>query len=78
MPNVIILSAKDSLEDKIAVLNLGVDYYLPKSFLLAELHVRLKSVLRRKLCNGEKFLRKPFRLLCHPFNNMGNVVAPNV
>jgi DNA-binding response OmpR family regulator len=45
---VIIVSAKDSLEDKIKGLNLGADDYLAKPFHLAELHARVKSVLRRK------------------------------
>lgn len=57
MPNVIILSAKDSIEDKVAGLNLGADDYLPKPFHLAELHARLKSVLRRKQRDGEQVLR---------------------
>ena len=47
--NVIILSAKDSLEDKIHGLDLGADDYLPKPFHLAELTARVKSVLRRKV-----------------------------
>ena len=51
--NVIIISAKDSLEDKINGLDLGADDYLPKPFHLAELSARVKSVLRRKHRNGE-------------------------
>ena len=50
--NVIILSAKDSLEDKVAGLDLGADDYLPKPFHLAELHARIKSVLRRNQQSG--------------------------
>lgn len=46
--NVIILSAKDSVEDKVAGLNLGADDYLPKPFHLAELHARIRSVMRRR------------------------------
>ena len=57
MPNVIILSAKDSIEDKVTGLDLGADDYLPKPFHLAELHARLKSVLRRKQCDGEALLK---------------------
>lgn len=45
--NVIILSAKDSIEDKVTGLDLGADDYLAKPFHLAELHARLKSVIRR-------------------------------
>lgn len=55
--NVIILSAKDSIEDKVAGLDLGADDYLPKPFHLAELHARLKSVLRRKSRNGSRLLQ---------------------
>ncbi len=52
MPNVIILSAKDSIEDKVEGLDLGADDYLPKPYHLAELHARLKSVLRRRQRDG--------------------------
>lgn len=45
--NVIILSAKDSVEDKVAGLQLGADDYLPKPFHLSELHARIRSLLRR-------------------------------
>ncbi len=51
--SVIIISAKDSLDDKIAGLNLGADDYLTKPFHLAELHARIKSVLRRKVFDGQ-------------------------
>ena len=53
---VIIISAKNSLDDKIEGLNLGADDYLPKPFHLAELHARLKSVLRRKKFEGTNLL----------------------
>lgn len=46
--NVIILSAKDSVDDKVEGLNLGADDYLPKPFHLAELHARIRSVMRRR------------------------------
>lgn len=51
--SVIILSAKDSLEDKIRGLDLGADDYLTKPFHLAELNARIKSVIRRKQQDGE-------------------------
>lgn len=44
---VIIISARDSLDDKIEGLNMGADDYLPKPFYMAELSARIKSVLRR-------------------------------
>lgn len=51
--NVIIISAKDSLEDKIKGLEMGADDYLVKPFHIAELNARIKSVLRRKSLNGK-------------------------
>lgn len=51
--SVIIISAKDSIEDKVTGLELGADDYLAKPFHLAELHARIKSVLRRKNQQGE-------------------------
>ncbi|MBK5721628.1 response regulator transcription factor [Dysgonomonas sp. Marseille-P4677] len=54
--NTIIISAKDSLEDKITGLNLGADDYLTKPFHLAELHARIKAVLRRKDLDGNNRL----------------------
>lgn len=45
--NVIIISAKDSLDDKVYGLEHGADDYLPKPFHMAELKARIRSVLRR-------------------------------
>ncbi|MBO9635145.1 MAG: response regulator transcription factor, partial [Chitinophagaceae bacterium] len=45
---VIIISAKDSLEDKIRGLQIGADDYLTKPFHLPELAARIYSVIRRK------------------------------
>ncbi len=53
---VIIVSAKNSLEDKVQGLNLGADDYLPKPFHLAELDARVKSVIRRKKQGGSNYL----------------------
>lgn len=50
---VIILSAKDSVDDKIKGLDMGADDYLAKPFHLAELHARIKSLLRRKNAQGD-------------------------
>ncbi len=52
MSNVIIISAKDSLDDKLEGLDLGADDYLPKPFHVAELNARIRSVLRRKNFDG--------------------------
>ena len=48
--NVIIISAKNSLDDKVLGLDEGADDYLSKPFHMAELLARVKSVIRR--CNG--------------------------
>lgn len=50
--SVIILSAKDSIEDKVEGLNLGADDYLAKPFHLAELIARVRSVIRRNQHEG--------------------------
>lgn len=51
--SVIIISAKDSVEDKIKGLDMGADDYLAKPFHLAELNARVKSLLRRKKARGD-------------------------
>ncbi|MCH5721081.1 response regulator transcription factor [Niabella hibiscisoli] len=54
--NVIIISANDSLDDKVQGLNLGADDYLTKPFHIAELNARIRSVLRRKAFSGKNIL----------------------
>lgn len=44
---VLILTAKDSTEDKVALLNAGADDYLTKPFSFLELVARLKALMRR-------------------------------
>ncbi len=56
--NVIVLSAKDSVEDKVNGLDLGADDYLAKPFHLSELNARIKSVMRRKGHGHEQTLSK--------------------
>ncbi len=53
---VLILSARNSLEDKIKGLNIGADDYLTKPFHLAELKARVASVYRRKASNSNNNL----------------------
>jgi len=55
--NVIIISAKDAVEDKIEGLELGADDYLAKPFHLAELNARIHSVIRRKDLGGDNRVR---------------------
>ncbi|WP_415910110.1 response regulator transcription factor [Oleiharenicola sp. Vm1] len=45
---VLILSARDAVEDRIRGLNLGADDYLPKPFSVDELVARIRSLLRRQ------------------------------
>ena len=54
--NVIIISARDSIEDKVEGLELGADDYLPKPFHLMELSARIRSVARRHRA-GERGFR---------------------
>ncbi len=49
---VIIISARNSLDDKIEGLNLGADDYLAKPFHLAELGARIKALIRRNKFDG--------------------------
>ena len=55
--SVIIISAKDSIDDKVMGLELGADDYLTKPFHLSELLARIKSVLRRKNQQGFQSLK---------------------
>lgn len=51
---IIIISAKNSLDDKITGLDLGADDYLAKPFDLAELNSRIKALIRRRNFDGNK------------------------
>ena len=53
---VIIISARNSLDDKISGLNLGADDYLTKPFHLSELNARIKALIRRKYAQGVNML----------------------
>jgi len=54
---VIIISARNSLDDKVAGLNYGADDYLGKPFHLAELKARVSAVYRRKAFKGNNLLQ---------------------
>lgn len=54
---VIIISAKNSLDDKIAGLKAGADDYLVKPFHLSELSARIDAVIRRKWFSGSNEIR---------------------
>ncbi|SKB52662.1 response regulator transcription factor [Macellibacteroides fermentans] len=49
---VIIISAKNSVDDKIDGLNLGADDYISKPFHLSELSARISAVIRRRRFDG--------------------------
>jgi|SRR5882757_3932529 len=53
---VIIISAKDSIGDRIHGLNLGADDYLTKPFHLSELNARILAVIRRRHFQGRQTL----------------------
>ena len=52
MGSVLIISAKDSLDDKLTGLELGADDYLTKPFHLAELSARVTAIIRRRSFDG--------------------------
>ena len=54
---IIIVSAKDSLEDKVLGLKIGADDYLSKPFYLAELSMRIFAVIRRKSFSNNNILQ---------------------
>ena len=49
---IIIISAKNSLDDKVSGLGIGADDYLTKPFHLPELNARVKSIIRRRSFGG--------------------------
>ena len=51
---IIIISAKNALEDKVRGLDLGADDYLTKPFYLPELNARINALYRRKVYKGSK------------------------
>lgn len=55
---VIIISAKNALDDKIKGLQLGADDYLTKPFHLSELMARIYSIIRRKQFNNSNIINQ--------------------
>lgn len=53
---VVIISARNSLDDKIEGLESGADDYLIKPFHLTELSARVKALIRRKYAGGSNLL----------------------
>jgi len=54
---IIIISAKNALDDKLKGLELGSDDYLTKPFHLSELNARINAILRRRKFEGSKTIR---------------------
>ena len=54
---VLVLTARDSIDDKVKLFDLGADDYLTKPFAFAELLVRVKALLRRGPVNRSSTLR---------------------
>lgn len=53
---VIIISARNAIDQRIEGLSLGADDYLIKPFHLSELNARILAVMRRKSANGERHI----------------------
>jgi len=56
MDGVLIISAKNSIQDKVVGLTLGADDYLPKPFHLSELNARIAAIIRRKQFGGSSII----------------------
>jgi len=54
---VLVLTARDSIDDKVKLFDIGADDYLTKPFAFAELLVRVKALLRRGPVNRSSTLR---------------------
>ena len=57
MDGVLIISAKNSIEDKVAGLKIGADDYLPKPFHLSELSARIAAIIRRRNFSGSSIIK---------------------
>ncbi|MEJ7675570.1 MAG: response regulator transcription factor [Chitinophagaceae bacterium] len=57
LDGVLIVSARNSLDDKVNGLTLGADDYLPKPFHLSELSARIAAIIRRKKFDGNNLLK---------------------
>src|SRR6195952_3044202 len=53
---ILIISAKNSLDDRLEGLDLGADDYLVKPFHLSELRARVSAIIRRKSFHGNNLL----------------------
>jgi len=53
---ILIVTAKNAIEDKVKGLELGADDYITKPFHKAELNARIRSIIRRKNFNGSNII----------------------
>ncbi|MFO7827999.1 MAG: response regulator transcription factor [Bacteroidales bacterium] len=53
---ILIVTAKNAIEDKVKGLELGADDYITKPFHKAELNARVRSIIRRKKFNGSNLV----------------------
>lgn len=60
---VIVISARNGLEDRIEGLQLGADDYLVKPFHLSELSVRIAAIIRRKQFQGQSIVDAGYILI---------------
>jgi two-component system OmpR family response regulator len=70
---VLILTARDSLNDRVTGLDAGADDYLAKPFELAELRARVRALTRRGMAGGSS-------RICHgslTFDQIGRVASLN-
>jgi len=77
LDGVIIISAKNSIDDRVLGLNLGADDYLPKPFHLSELGARVSAIIRRKRFDGKNEIKTheiTIDLLAKTTHVNGNVV----
>lgn len=55
--SILLLTVKDSIQDKVKGLNLGADDYLTKPFEIEELLARVRALLRRGKCDESAILK---------------------
>ena len=55
--SILIVTAKNAIEDKVKGLDLGADDYITKPFHKSELNARIRSILRRNTFNGTNVLK---------------------
>ena len=53
---ILVVTARNAIEDKVKGLDLGADDYITKPFHPAELNARIKSIIRRKFAKGESII----------------------